>query len=125
MSIQDENRNLIEKIKNGETVVVNRKRHHEAISYAKNKNVLVRCDRQSKFGNPHFMKYESQRMKVVVAYWNDIKHDRTKLTSADFASLYGKTLMCWCYPKKCHCEVLRFVANKLQDGLTLDEIKKL
>ena len=127
MSIQDENRKLIEKIKNGETVILNRRRHHEAITYAENKNVLVPCDRtsKSKFGNPHYMESESQRMKVIVAFWNDIKYGRSKLTPADFASLHGKSLLCWCFPKRCHCEVLRFVANKLHDGLTLDEIKKL
>jgi hypothetical protein len=118
---------LIAKLNAGETVVLNLRKHINAINYAISRKKAIYCDRRkgSKYGNPHVMKSENERLKVVRAFWNDIKHGRTKLKEQDFRVLKGKALVCWCYPKKCHCEALKFVSDKLAAGYSFDEIKRM
>lgn len=125
IDIEAENVFRINEMKNGKTTILNKRIHHAAIKYAKKNNMLVICDRQSIYGNPYVMRSEAERSEVVKKFWYDIKNGKSKLTASNFNALHGKALLCWCAPLRCHCEALKFVANKLQDGLTLDEIKKL
>ena len=114
-------------IMNNETVVLNFKKHYHVIEFAVKNKKVVRCDRKSIYGNKHVMKDKSERERerVVRAYWLDIKHGRTHLKEKDFRELIGKALVCWCSPLRCHCDALKFVADKLRDGHTFDEIKQM
>ena len=125
MSTFLDNEHKIVQIEAGDTVVLNRRIHHKAIKYASEKNIGFYCGRGTIYGNKYVMKDESERDKVVRAYWLDIKHGRTHLKEKDFRVLIGKALVFWCTPLRCHCDALKFVADKLRDGHTFDEIKQM
>ena len=71
---------------------------------------IVRVDRATKFGNPYPIgKRYGNRVQVVERYrqdlWRRIRSGDMPLE--DLAALHGKTLACWCLPKRpCHAEVL-------------------
>lgn len=65
----------------------------------------ARCDRQTRFGNPHYMRSEAERNFVCDEF--EI-HDLPKL---DVTGLRGKDLLCWCAPKRCHCDSILRKAN--------------
>lgn len=120
-----ENENLKMRIENGETVVLNFKKHYDVIKFATQKNRVIRCDRKTIYGNPYYMKNESDRLTVVRNFWLDIKNGKSHLTESDFRELIGKSLVCWCAPLRCHCDALKFVADKIRDGFSLNEIRKM
>lgn len=77
--------------------------------------VLIKVDRSSVLGNPFFMKEESQRNKVCDEYetyfqkqvvenqrfLNELKRIAMMAREKDIA------LACWCFPKRCHAEVIK------------------
>ena len=77
--------------------------------------VLIKVDRSSVLGNPFFMKEESQRNKVCDEYetyfqkqvvenpkfLNELKRIAVIAREKDIA------LACWCFPKRCHAEVIK------------------
>ena len=66
----------------------------------------VRCDRGTKWGNPHSDGTRDQniaRHKVWI-------HTQPHLMAA-LHELRGRTLLCWCAPKPCHCDYLSELAN--------------
>ena len=68
--------------------------------------------RPSKWGNPFSVK-EFGRELAVEKYksylWGKIK--QKEITITDLAELYGKTLLCYCFPKKCHGFILEKAAE--------------
>lgn len=64
--------------------------------------------RGSKWGNPYKLSSEDKRDEVVKLYrkhlWKQIKTG--KITKEDLLELDGKTLGCFCKPKKCHGDVI-------------------
>ena len=83
----------------------------------------IRVDRASIFGNPFFMKDESQREKVCKqyeVYFHDRRRDpedRNFHIALDnliaLAKMYDDLyLYCWCAPKKCHAETIMHWINK-------------
>jgi hypothetical protein len=71
-------------------------------------DLCVRIDRKSKWGNPFKMRSESERMHVIRRYAYYILD--SKLLD-DLHELEGKWLACWCYPKPCHGNVLKYLAE--------------
>lgn len=75
-----------------------------------NKHFDVRIDRQSKWGNRHYMKNESpaERDRVCDEHeaelWKKIYDGDITLSELD--ELYGKRLGCWCKPKRCHGDAI-------------------
>lgn len=69
---------------------------------------MVIIDRKSIWGNPFKMTSESDRMEVIEKYVYYILDKPELLDKLD--TLYYKTLACWCDPKPCHGEVLRYLA---------------
>ena len=63
----------------------------------------------SKWGNPFFLSDESKRDEVLAKYIDWLYHQDDLL--AALPELKGKTLGCWCSPKKCHGDVLAELAN--------------
>jgi hypothetical protein len=68
----------------------------------------VYIGRPSKWGNPYMIGPDGTREQVIEAYkgWLTRQYAAGALTVADFASLHGKDLACWCAPLPCHGHVL-------------------
>lgn len=78
------------------------------------KNVInaVYCGRPSIFGNPFYMKDESMRNIVCDKYKAWIYEDKQAwLRERMKQELKDKNLICWCSPKRCHCETILEIVN--------------
>jgi hypothetical protein len=64
----------------------------------------ARIDRKTEFGNPFKMNSEAERDQVCERYklwlWKKFKSDDG--FARRLMALEGKTLGCWCAPKRCH-----------------------
>ncbi len=58
----------------------------------------------SKWGNPFYLKRESDRIEVLAKYKEYILETPELYDSLE--ELEGLTLACWCYPKLCHGNAL-------------------
>jgi hypothetical protein len=103
--ISNRDKMLIEKLKNGETVVVNQKTDLATILFAEQQNLYVRADRFSDWGNPFEMGKDGSRDEVCNNYENYFLPYKPSLLNK-VSSLKGKALGCWCAPEKCHCDSL-------------------
>lgn len=67
----------------------------------------VRVDRTSEWGNPFFMRIESDRDKVCNDYEVYILRmiEEGKLSIDELKN--AKRLGCWCKPKRCHSDFLK------------------
>lgn len=76
-----------------------------------NKNVdevpegAVYCGRPTKWGNPFIMRWEEQRDYVCDRFEQEV------LPGLDVSELRGKHLVCFCAPKRCHCDAILKKAN--------------
>lgn len=104
-----EERQIIERIKKGETVVINMQTHKIAKRFAEEKGVYVRVDRYSKFGNPFHMKSEEQRAEVCERYKKWILNKREKIQQ--IKKMKGKVFGCHCHPKQCHAHFMKHIAD--------------
>jgi hypothetical protein len=70
--------------------------------------------RGSEWGNPYVIGKDGNRDQVIAKYELDIRAKLTArggvatLTKRKLRSLHGKTLGCYCAPKKCHGDVLEY-----------------
>jgi hypothetical protein len=71
-------------------------------------DLCFRIDRKTKWGNPYRMRSERERMDVIKKYTYYLLD--SELVN-DLHELEGKWLACWCYPKPCHGNVLKFLAE--------------
>lgn len=77
--------------------------------------VMVKVDRSSVIGNPFYMHNESERNKVCEQYqeWFDKKIDCNPVVVEEMYRLQKLAksndiaLACWCYPKRCHAEIIK------------------
>lgn len=99
----DEERQLLERHRSGETVVVNQHRHKDLIGWAMNAGVYERIDRNSKWGNPFVLNDDGDRATVIASYAEHYLPHKPSLVPAE---LKGKVLGCWCHPEACHGDVL-------------------
>jgi hypothetical protein len=67
----------------------------------------VFCGRGSPYGNPYVMKSKSdaERNYVCDAF------EKYILPNLDVSALRGKDLVCFCAPKRCHCDAILRKAN--------------
>ena len=91
----------------------------------KESEVLVKVDRSSILGNPFYMSNESMRDEVCDQYDmyfnNNIKDSRSgfvrELNKIYLLSLSKDIVLgCWCYPKRCHAEVIMNYLNNEYSG---------
>lgn len=83
-------------------------------------SIVIKVDRTSILGNPFFMKNEEQRDTVCDQY---DKYFNKKLFSIHFSDEIDRitelaktndiTLLCWCYPKRCHAETIKKHIDKI------------
>lgn len=99
----DDERQLLERHRAGETVVVNQHRHKDLIGWAMNAGVYERIDRNSKWGNPFVLNDDGDRATVIASYADHYLPHKPSLVPAE---LKGKILGCWCHPEACHGDVL-------------------
>ena len=102
---------LIEKLKNGETVVVNQKTDLATIKWAEDNNKFIRVDRFSDWGNPFEMGKDGDRDAVCNNYENHFIPYKPSLTKKVF-ELNGMALGCWCAPLRCHADHLKTLADE-------------
>lgn len=69
----------------------------------------VYIGRPSKWGNPFEIGVDGTREEVIRKYEEWIKTQPELINSLH--EIQGKTLGCWCSPKKCHGDVLYKLAN--------------
>lgn len=68
----------------------------------------VYIGRPSKWGNPYKAGVDGTRPQVIEMYR---KHLYVSGLINDIHELAGRDLLCWCYPKPCHGDVLMQLAN--------------
>lgn len=74
------------------------------IVHWKKKPYDIYIGRPSKWGNPYVIGKDGSRDEVIEKYE---QHVRTSpILMRALPELVGKTLGCWCPPKKCHGDVL-------------------
>lgn len=76
----------------------------------------------SNWGNPFIIGVHGDRNEVIQRYEDYLRHDRPDLI-ARLPELAGKTLACFCAPKKCHGEVL--IKLMIEQGLIDQDGNKL
>jgi len=64
----------------------------------------------SKWRNPFVEGVDGTRDEVIEKYEQKLRNDQELLDSLH--ELKGKVLGCWCYPKRCHGEVLVKLVNE-------------
>jgi hypothetical protein len=65
----------------------------------------IYCGRGSKYGNPFVMGRDGSRDEVCDRF------EREVLPGLDVTELRGKDLVCFCVPKRCHCDSILRKAN--------------
>ena len=101
---------LIEKLKNGETIVININKNIHALDYAKKNNKYQQIDRFSEWGNPFYLDSDGNRDEVCDAYEIYLKHKKS--LHKKIKLLKGKALGCHCYPERCHGNHLKELADE-------------
>lgn len=107
--ISKEEQELLDKVKNGETVVINMNTHFHVLKYAKTNGVYKQIDRYSEFGNPFFLDSDGDRDQVCDGYVEYFKHKRS--LHGKVKELKGKVLGCHCAPLRCHGDHLKMLAD--------------
>ena len=103
--ISEEERDMIEDCKNGNTVVININKHFHVLKWAEDNNKMQRVDRYSEFGNPFYLDSDGDRDHVCDAFGRFLE-DKTSL-HIKVKGLKGKVLGCHCAPLRCHGEILK------------------
>jgi hypothetical protein len=100
---------LINKMKNGETVVLNINTNFHAMKWAKDNERFQQIDRWSDWGNPFVLDLDGDRDAVCESF--KVYFDLKLGLKAKVKQLKGKALGCHCYPKRCHGEHLKQLAD--------------
>lgn len=106
----DDERELKERLDQGETIVVNVNTMSHLMTYARDNDLLVMVDRSSKWGNPFVLGDDGDREEVCEKYANHYLPLKNTLQSM-LPGLRGKALGCHCAPKQCHGHELARLAN--------------
>lgn len=105
----DEERERRQWVESGRTVVANQRGDEHLIQWAKFKNLAIKVDRQSKWGNPFEMDKDGTRDEVCDHY--EVYWRYKPSLQKELAELRGKVLLCWCHPERCHAHFLADEAN--------------
>lgn len=108
--ISIEEQEMLNKISNNETVVINMNTHFHVLKYAKDKGIYKQIDRYSEFGNPFWLDSDGTRDEVCDGYVEYFKHKRSLHTK--ISDLKGKVLGCHCHPLRCHGDYLKMLADE-------------
>jgi len=100
---------LIEKMKQGKTVVLNINTNFHAMKWAKDNNRFQQIDRWSDWGNPFLIGGDGNRDTVCESFkvYFNLKLELNQKVK----QLKGKALGCHCYPLRCHGDHLKQLAD--------------
>jgi hypothetical protein len=101
---------LINRLKQGQTVVININKNIHTLNYAKENNIYQQIDRFSEWGNPFYLNSDGDRDEVCDAYEIYLKHKKS--LHQKIKHLKGKALGCHCYPERCHGNHLKELADE-------------
>jgi hypothetical protein len=88
----------------GQAVLANLRTDHQLVTWAKENQIWVRIDRTTDWGNPFVFGPHGDRDTVCESYRRYLKSKPS--LHRRVAGLVGKVLGCWCYPQRCHGNVL-------------------
>lgn len=100
---------LINRMKKGETVVLNMNTNFHAMKWAKDNNRFTQIDRWSDYGNPFLLGQDGDRNEVCESF--KIYFDLKLTLKKKVKELKGKALGCHCYPQRCHGDHLKNLAD--------------
>lgn len=106
----DEEAEIMERVKLGETVVINMNKHLKVLKYAEDNGLYVRIDRFSDWGNPFLLDDDGNRDEVC-DWFEDNYFPYRKSLHKKIKHLKGKVLGCHCYPNRCHGETLKSIVD--------------
>ena len=106
----DEEAEIMQRVKLGETVVINMNKHLKVLKYAEDNGLYVRIDRFSDWGNPFLLDDDGNRDEVCDWFENYYLPFRKSLLKK-IKHLKGKVLGCHCYPNRCHGETLKSIVD--------------
>lgn len=106
----DEEAEIMQRVKLGETVVINMNKHLKVLKYAEDNGLYVRIDRFSDWGNPFLLDDDGNREEVCDWFENYYLPFRKSLLKK-IKHLKGKVLGCHCYPNRCHGETLKSIVD--------------
>lgn len=74
-------------------------------------------EKSSRFANPFKIDKLHTREDVIVLYrdWLLQTLKQYPFLEKEFRSLKGKNLGCWCFPEKCHADVILEILDSLSD----------
>lgn len=100
---------LINRMKEGKTVVLNMNTNFHAMKWAKDNEMFQQIDRWSDWGNPFLIGGDGNRDTVCESFkvYFNLKLELNKKVK----QLKGKALGCHCYPLRCHGEHLKQLAD--------------
>ena len=82
--------------------------------YNKNTDIVpddaVLVDRITRYGNPFKLGSDGNLAQVTVLYIDYLKRNPALVEDIRL-NLKGKSLVCWCWPDRCHAEVLLKLSN--------------
>ena len=108
--ISKEEQEMLNKIDNGETIVINMNTHFHVLKYAKDKEIYKQIDRYSEFGNPFWLDTDGNRDECCEGYIDFYKHKRS--LHQKIKDLKGKVLGCHCHPLRCHGDYLKKLVDE-------------
>ena len=108
--IPDTDRELIEQMKAGRTVVINTYKNFHALRYARDEGIFVAIDKPSDWANPFLMGQDGNRDEICDKY--EIFYGLKTSLHGKIRGLRGKVLGCHCYPQRCHGDFLKKKADE-------------
>lgn len=75
----------------------------------------VYIGRPSDFGNPFEIGPDGTREEVIQKFHQYLCEDASLMEKVK--TLKGKDLVCWCFPKACHGDIILRYANPIEDEL--------
>ncbi len=99
---------------NGVTVVANAGADKNLIAWADSQGIAVRIDRGTRYGNPFVMGEDGDRDEVCDNFEKHYLPRKPSITDRiESGDLFGKVLVCHCYPERCHGDCIACAANSL------------
>ncbi|MFM8488437.1 MAG: DUF4326 domain-containing protein, partial [Bacteroidota bacterium] len=107
--IPEADRELIDQMKAGRTVVINTYKNFHALRYARDEGIFVAIDKTSDWANPFLMGQDGDRDEICDKY--EIFYGLKTSLHNKVRGLRGKALGCHCYPQRCHGDFLKKMAD--------------
>lgn len=83
------------------------------VVHCKRESYDIYIGRPSRWGNPYPLDKEEDRDKVIAQYEEWIRTQPHLM--AALPELRGKTLGCWCFPRRCHGDILVKLLEELDN----------